>query len=116
MSVARIAATLLLSVILVACQRSGAGEAAGFGGTGRAETPFTSTGQGVEVTVAVSLEMGTADLTVLDPTGAVRFERRVDPASPLSVTIPFTGPAGQWVAILSYVDAQGSRSVEWHQS
>jgi hypothetical protein len=115
MTLVRIATAVLVAVTLVSCQRSGSGEAAGFGGTGKAETPFTSTGQAVEVSLTVSLEVGTAELKVLDPAGAVRFEKRVDPTTPVNVRLPLTGPPGQWVVVLSYVDAQGSRSVEWHQ-
>jgi hypothetical protein len=115
MTLVRIATVVLVAVSLIGCQRAGSGEAAGFGGTGRAETPFTSTGQRVEVSLAVSVVAGTAELKVLDPTGIVRFERRVDPGNPLRATLPLTGPAGQWMTVLTYVDAQGSRSVEWHQ-
>jgi hypothetical protein len=104
-----------VGVTLIACQRPGVGEAAGFGGTGRAETPFTSARPGVEVSLAVSLEAGTAELTIVDPTGAVRFDKRIDPGSPLNVTLPLAGGPGKWVAVLSYIDARGSRSVEWHE-
>jgi len=112
---ARIATALLILVVVAACQRIGSGEAAGFGGTGRDETPFTSTGQSVEVSLAVSLDVGTAELSVVDPTGDVRFQKRVDPDNPLRVTLPLTGPDGQWAVVLSYVEARGTRSVEWHQ-
>lgn len=115
MIAARVAVALVFVVTLVACQRSGSGEAAGFGGTGRTETPFTSTRTGVEVSLAVSLESGTAELTVLDPGGKAQYQRRVDPASPLNVTLRLAGEPGQWVVTLSYVDAHGTRSVEWHE-
>jgi hypothetical protein len=107
-------AAVLLSVILAACQTVGSGEVAGFGGTGRVETPFESAGQAVEVTLAVTLEIGTAELTVLDPAGAVRFTRRISPAAPLPpTTLQLPGPPGRWAAVLLYEDASGSRSVEW---
>ncbi len=106
----------LLAIVLLAalgCQRPGAGEAAGFGGTGSVETPFVSTQSGVEVSLAVTLNTGTAELTILDPSGVVRFQRRVDPASPLQTTLYLPGGPGRWVAALTYVDAEGSRSVAW---
>lgn len=106
----------LLAIVLLAalgCQRPGAGEAAGFGGTGRTETPFESAQSGVEVSLAVTLEKGTAELTILDPSGVVRFQRWVEPASPVRTTLYLPGGPGRWVAVLTYVDAQGSRSVAW---
>ncbi len=53
----------------------------------------------------MSLEMGKAKLAIVDPTGAVRFQRRIDPASPLELTLWLAGGPGKWVAVLSHIDA-----------
>lgn len=54
----RAASLVLLAVLLAGCQSFGSGEAAGFGGTGKAETPFEATGRAVQVKVVVSPQEG----------------------------------------------------------
>ncbi len=104
----------VLLLLLVGCQATGSGEAAGFGGTGKAEVPFEATGATVVVNVAVSLETGTATLTILDPFGLERFKATIDSASPLVQTLRLNAGRGRWLAVVTYTDAKGTRSVDWH--
>lgn len=104
---------LSLALALAACNPVGIGEAAGFGGTGRAEMPFASDGSSVELYVDISLDEGRAEFSVLDPAGAIRYQRQVDSQVSLTTKIQLDGQEGVWLAVLSYSEARGTRSVDW---
>ena len=72
---------------------------------------FNKPAVGARLHLNVKLSSGTADVRLIDPTGAKRYERAFS-AGRASIEETFKAPTGEWQVVVAFHEATGDYSVK----